>query len=92
MFWINIIVLDSISRSYHLYFLKAFYCSQHLLLDLGWKAIAYTVWVEYVCVETLGLQPDLVRLFVWKTDHFFLYRWTVARALAFATVPLEFRQ
>jgi hypothetical protein len=88
---VNIVILNSITWPNEFHFLESLDSSQKMDLNVCWKAIIHAVRIDYVRIEALRLQPNLVRFFIWKSNDLFLNSWTVSWTLTPSLVALELR-
>ena len=76
--WIDVIVLDAVSRTEYFRVFQAGNRAHHFRLQFGFQVIRDPVRIHHVRVETFGFEPHSM-ISTRKSFHLGLYGWTISR-------------
>jgi hypothetical protein len=90
--WVDIVIVDDISRFHHLNALEPLDLPDELKLCFNRQASGYPVWVDDVGLQPLGLEPYVVPVAVRESLEFLLDGGAVPGAHTVAPASRELRE
>lgn len=88
----NIVILNCIAWTNHLHLLQTLNSSHQFELDIFWKSIIQTIWIDHPTIYPFRFEPYLMGLFGGESDYFLLDGWAVSGSLTFPLVGFKYRQ